>query len=80
MVANADRRIVAVPSWKRRRGKVLLGPDSENGEPRRGGSKVAEGSSFGAAGGPACGSGMGSSSFGRGGRLMGEGWKTPGER
>jgi len=38
-----------VPSWKRRRGKVLLGPNSENGDPRRGGSKVADGRSAGAA-------------------------------
>jgi hypothetical protein len=49
MVAKAERRIVAVPSCKIRRGKVWLGPVSEKGEPRRGRSKVAEGRSLGAA-------------------------------
>jgi hypothetical protein len=48
IVAKAERRTVAVGSWKRRRGKVLE-LDSEKGEPRRGGSKVAEGRSLGPA-------------------------------
>lgn len=38
---------MAVVSGKRRRGNVWLGPDSEKGEPSRGGSKVTGGSSCG---------------------------------
>jgi len=64
MVANAERRIVEEPSWKSRRGNVLLGPDSEKGEPRRGGSNSAEGRSVrgatGAVGWEGCSSAVGS--------------------
>jgi hypothetical protein len=69
MVAKAERRTVAVGSWKRRRGNVdgpATDADSEKGDPRRGGSNVADGRSLGAGLG-AEGWAVGDGSFIRGG-------------
>ena len=76
MVAKAERRTVAVGSWKRRRGKVE-GPASVKGDPRRGGSKVAEGRSLGAG---FEGRGVGDGSLIRGGGTSNLEGEMPGSR